>query len=125
LYPKPQSVLFEPLADEEVSEALRLAARATELEPDDEAVMAICAFVFASLSDEFERAGALADRAVALNPNLASAWSAKGWMSLYLRDPSLSLEAFGRAIRLNPLDPFLLPNILFWLCVRGPVVWRI
>src|ERR1700730_8494511 len=112
-------VLFEPLAEEEVSEGLLFAARAIELAPDDEAVMAMCAFVFATLNDEFERGGALADRAVALNPNLASAWSAKGWMNLYLGEPSLSVEAFGRAIRLHPLDPLLWPNILFGYACAG------
>src|SRR5262249_883383 len=47
------------------------------------------------------------DRALAINPNFASAWYFSGWTRLLLGEAELALEHFRHARRLSPLDPFL------------------
>jgi len=107
-----RNVFLVPVTEEERLEALQMAARAGELEPDDAHVLAITSIVFGNLNDEFERGAACAERAVAVNPNLAAAWNARGWMNLHLGEPEIALDAFGRSLRLNPLDPVMVPRIL-------------
>jgi adenylate cyclase len=48
----------------------------------------------------------LADRAVALNPNLPPAWNAKGWVHRNAGLPEEAFQSFERAIRMSPVDPF-------------------
>jgi len=93
-----------PLADEERVEALRLATRALVLAGDDEFVLAWASLIFAYLNDEIERGSDLADRALAINPNLSNGWNARGWISATLGDGARSLDAFDRAFRLSPAD---------------------
>ena len=50
-------------------------------------------------------ATALIDRALALDPNLAAAWHATGWVKLYRGEPEAAIEHLAQAMRLNPLDP--------------------
>src|SRR5207253_3067470 len=64
-----------------------------------------------------ERGAACADRAVIINPNLAAAWNARGWMHLHLGEPEIAFDSFGRSMRLNPLDPILRPRITFGYAV--------
>jgi adenylate cyclase len=45
------------------------------------------------------------DRALALNPNSADAWGAKGWVLILRNRSEPAIEAFQRAMRLSPLDP--------------------
>ena len=94
----------QPLTDQERFEALQLATRALVLAGDDELVLASAALIFASLNDEFERGSDLADRALAINPNLSGGWTARGWISVSLGDGARALDAFDRAFRLNPAD---------------------
>src|SRR5262249_32037113 len=42
------------------------------------------------------------DRALELNPNLASAWAHSGWINIWLGYPDVALEHLGRATRLDP-----------------------
>jgi Tfp pilus assembly protein PilF len=107
-----KNVEIQPVTREECAEGLRLAARSLELANDDATVLMCAAFVFANLGQEFERGAALADRAVALNPNLSAAWNAKGWINMHLGDNERAVEAFDRVLRLNPLDPEMVPNVL-------------
>jgi len=100
--------LGQDLGEGESSKALELSARAAELAPDDGLVLARCALVVAFLSDDWEKAMALAERAVNLNPNVAMAWGVLGWIRNLLGEPERALEAFDRAARLNPLDRIML-----------------
>jgi TolB-like protein/class 3 adenylate cyclase len=93
-----------PLTEKERIETLQLTTRALLLAGDDELVLAWAALVFASLNDEIERGSDLADRALAINPNLSSGWNARGWISAALGDGERALDAFDRATRLNPAD---------------------
>ena len=47
------------------------------------------------------------DRALVLNPNLAAAWLASGWLRAFQRDAAVALEHVARAMRLSPLDPLM------------------
>jgi predicted Zn-dependent protease len=54
------------------------------------------------------RAGiALLDRALVLNPNLASAWFLAGFLRTWNGEPDAAIERFAHAMRLSPLDPEL------------------
>jgi adenylate cyclase len=89
---------------EERTEAVSFAKRAIELAPDDAIVLGRAAYVLGNLNDEIERGVALADRSIALNPNLAMAWTIKGYLSVLLGDMIPAKQAIDHSIRLNPLD---------------------
>src|SRR5262249_21738248 len=55
------------------------------------------------------------DRALALNVNLAAAWSVSGWMQLCLGKGEIAIDHAMRAMRLSPLDP----GIYLWQCIAG------
>jgi len=50
------------------------------------------------------------ERAVALDPNAAWAWSRLGWVENYANHPDRAIEYFQRALRLSPLDPMNFNN---------------
>ena len=43
-----------------------------------------------------------------LNSNLAEAWNFGGWVKIWYGEPETAIERFARAMRLSPLDPWLL-----------------
>jgi tetratricopeptide (TPR) repeat protein len=47
----------------------------------------------------------LLDRALVLNPNLASAWFLGGFLRVWGGESDGAIEHFARAMRLSPLDP--------------------
>jgi adenylate cyclase len=49
----------------------------------------------------------MADRAVALNPNLFDAWYCRGWVNLLAGLPEEAVRSFERAMRMSPVDPLL------------------
>jgi hypothetical protein len=54
---------------------------------------------------EVEAARNFVDRAVLVNPNLAGAWWASGWIRVYLGESDTAIDHLTRAMRLSPLDP--------------------
>lgn len=52
----------------------------------------------------------LLERAVAIDPNSAWAWSRLGWLDNYGDQPERAVEKFERALRLSPLDPMNFNN---------------
>jgi TolB-like protein/class 3 adenylate cyclase/Tfp pilus assembly protein PilF len=100
------------VTDEERSEAVQLATRALALAGDDEAVLTWAAMIFAYWNDELERGSDLSDRALAINPNNSSCWEARGWISVTLGDSARALDAFDRAIRLNPANDWMVLNAM-------------
>lgn len=126
-----RNVFNLPITEELRSEALQMIGTGLALAGDDEGVLANAAFVLANLNNEFERGAALASQAIAINSNYANGWNAVGWMNLCLGNVDIASDAFARAIRLNPIDPILVPNVLNGLsCARmlsGPhdegIVW--
>jgi tetratricopeptide (TPR) repeat protein len=61
----------------------------------------------AFVTGDCEGGVALIDRALVLNPNLASAWNASGWVRTFLGEADTGIEHLARAMRLSPLDPLM------------------
>jgi TolB-like protein/Tfp pilus assembly protein PilF len=92
--------------DRDIAEAARLARRAVALGQDDAVALCTAGFALADVVDEPEDGDALIDRALALNPNLAMAWTFSGWVKTSLGKPDLAIERLAHATRLSPLDPY-------------------
>jgi TolB-like protein len=101
---------------QDVTEIERLARRAGELGQDD--AVALCRGGFALGYAVGDRPGgaALINRALVLNPNLATAWLLSGWIRAFLGEPEVAIEHLMRAMRLSPLDPltFLAEGGIAW-----------
>jgi TolB-like protein len=91
----------------ENAEGARLARRAVELGGEDAVALARGGHALAYLLGDVETAIAFLDRALALNPNLATAWYLSGWVRMYGGEPDVAIEHQTRAMRLSPLDPDL------------------
>jgi TolB-like protein/class 3 adenylate cyclase len=90
----------------ETAEAVRLAQRAVELDSDDALPLSSAALTFIILGVDFNYGRALLERALLLNPNLMLAWLGMGWVNIWNGEAEPAIEAFTRAMRLSPLDPF-------------------
>ncbi|MGH6932867.1 MAG: tetratricopeptide repeat protein, partial [Dongiaceae bacterium] len=86
------------------AEALKLAERAAQLSSDDPLILAVLGAVHTFVRN-FGTARVLLERAVALDPNSAWAWSRLGWLEVYSDRPTNGIQHFERALRLSPLDP--------------------
>jgi len=85
--------------------SLRLARQALEAERDDAETICQAAWTLFFLAGEWAMAAAL-DRALALNPNAAHAWLARGTIRAHSNQPAAAIEAIERARRLSPFDPY-------------------
>jgi adenylate cyclase len=83
----------------------RLAQRAVELGKDDAIALATGGYALMYVACDLREGATLIDRALALNSNLAEAWSNGGWAKNWLGEPQLAIERFARAMRLSPVDP--------------------
>jgi TolB-like protein len=88
----------------EIAEGARLAWRAVELGKDDAVALARGGHALALLVGELDSGVAFIDRALALDPNLARAWYASGWVRVYRGEPEVAIDHQARAMRLSPLD---------------------
>ena len=91
--------------EEEIAETVRLARRAVELDKDDAVALSCGGFALAYVAGELDAGVAFIDRALLLNPNLATAWIVSGWVRVWLGEPEVAIEHLARATRLSPLDP--------------------
>jgi len=91
--------------EREIAEGVRLARQAAALGKEDPTALWSSGRSLAYLAGELETGAAHIDRALLLNPNLAAAWSARGWVRIFLGAPADAIECFERAMRLSPLDP--------------------
>ena len=94
----------QPLTTEMRAEALRLANIGAQLGSEDAFVLARCGHTLVYLGNEFDRGAAMVEKALSLNPNLATARASLGWISVITCDPKRAIENFQLTIRLNPLD---------------------
>jgi TolB-like protein len=90
---------------QEIAEGTRLARRAVELGRDDAVALTRSGHALAHLAGDLDGGIALLDRALVLNPNLASAWFLGGFLRVWHGEPDDAIEHFARAMRLSPLDP--------------------
>ena len=89
----------------ERNEALRLLHLALSLDDGDPEILARAALVSAFMVGDSESEIEMADRAVALNPNLFEAWHDRGWVYKIAGLPEQAVESFERAFRVSPIDP--------------------
>jgi tetratricopeptide (TPR) repeat protein len=82
-----------------------LARRAVELGEDDAVALTRGGHALGHFAGDLDGGIALIDRALRLNPNLASAWFLGGFLRIWNGKPDSSTEYFERAMRLSPLDP--------------------
>lgn len=91
-----------------IAEVKKLTQRAVELGKDDANALAAGGNALAFVVGDLGVGAGLVDRAIALNSNLAEAWNFGGWVKLWLGEPESAIERFARAVRLSPLDPWLM-----------------
>lgn len=91
----------------EIAKAEKLARRAVELGQEDAIALTMGARALVYLIGDFQAGAVLYDRALTLNPNLAIAWNASGWLRSRLGQHELALDHLTRAMRLSPLDPLM------------------
>jgi len=89
----------------EIAEGTRLARRAVELGGDDAVALVRSATALHHFVGDIDGSIALLDRALILNPSLASAWFLGGFLRAWGGEPDSAIEHFSRAMRLSPLDP--------------------
>ncbi|MFQ3452072.1 tetratricopeptide repeat protein [Bradyrhizobium sp. UFLA01-814] len=91
-----------------IAEVKKLTQRAVELGKDDATALSASGNALAFVVGDVGVDAGLVDRALALNSNLAEAWNFGGWVKIWLGEPEAAIERFARALRLSPLDPWLM-----------------
>jgi TolB-like protein len=91
--------------EREIAEGTRLVRRAVALGQDDAVALASSVHALAHLAGDLDSGMASADRALALDPNLAAGWFVGGFVRIWRGQPEDGIERLVRAMRLNPLSP--------------------
>ncbi|MEE1611625.1 adenylate/guanylate cyclase domain-containing protein [Microvirga sp. CF3016] len=89
---------------EDKRETLRLAQAAAAIAHDDPFILTVLGAAL-TITREYQRAGSMLERALALDPNSAWAWNRSGWLHNYQHDPEVAILHFERSLRLSPFDP--------------------
>jgi adenylate cyclase len=89
--------------------ARSLAERAANLSGDDPLILTVLGAV-ATFVRNYGTARVLLERALAIDPNCAWAWSRLGWIENYSDRPQNALSHFEQALRLSPIDPMNFNN---------------
>jgi adenylate cyclase len=89
---------------EDKQKAFRLAQDAASLDNNDPLVLTVLSAAYA-LVGQFDLGLAAVERALAIDPNSAWAWTRSGYLNVYTLCPDRAIEHFEHAIRLSPLDP--------------------
>jgi len=92
---------------QELAEATRWARKAADLGKDDAVALSFAGLAFGYAAGDPATGLALIDKALLLNPNLAAAWTASGFLRAFRGDPDLAIEHSARAMRFSPLDPLM------------------
>ena len=93
--------------EQETVETERLALKAVDLGRDDAVALSLGGEALAFVVGDYNSGAAFIDRALALNPNLATAWLFSGWVRADLGDTEGALQRLATAIRMSPVDPFM------------------
>ena len=89
---------------DEIAEAERLGRQAGALGKDDAVALWTGGFALAYVVGDLDTGNSFIDHALALNPNLTLAWTASGWVRVWLGEPESAIEREARAMRLSPQD---------------------
>ncbi len=90
--------------EREAVEAMALARKAVRLGRNDAIALANAGFVLA-LFGAVDEGSAQIEKALTINPNLATAWHVGAVAAVFRGDTGMCLEHASRAIRLSPQDP--------------------
>jgi TolB-like protein/Tfp pilus assembly protein PilF len=93
--------------EQEIAEGSRLARRAVEVGKDDAVALARGGHALGFLVGDLDSGVIFLDRALLLNPNLATAWVLSGLLRFYRGETEVAIEHLARAMCLSPLDPTL------------------
>jgi adenylate cyclase len=93
--------------EKDKADTARIARRAIELGKDDAVALTFGGFSLAYVVGDLDDGAAMIDQALALNPNLAAAWSYSGWIRTYRGEMEPAIEHQVRAMRLSPLDALI------------------
>ncbi len=93
--------------EEDRAQCARFARHAIRYGDDDAAALARAGLALTFVCGELDEGAASTERAVRLNPNLASTRYASGWIKIWLGEPEAAMEHFAQAMRLSPFDPLL------------------
>ena len=115
--------------DSETKEVLRLSHSAAELGGDDAVALSFGGLALGRVAGEIEAGIEMVDRALVLNPNLASAWNASGFLRTFLGDYDLAIEHLSHTMRLNPLDYLIFHTqaataLAYFLAGRNKMAWK-
>ncbi len=91
---------------DERAEGQRLIELASETVGDDPTALTALSTGIMLLFADLDRARLYVDRALALDPNHAWAWTRLGFLNVYSGKPADGQSCFEQGIRLSPLDPF-------------------
>jgi tetratricopeptide (TPR) repeat protein len=95
---------------QEIAETARLARRAAELGRNDAVALGTGGIALTFVVGELDEGATMIERALELNPNLATTWLFSGWQRISLGEPDVAIEHLARAIRLSPFDPLTQEN---------------
>lgn len=103
-----QQIVYNWVADfaAERAKGLPLIEIAVRTAGDDPTALAAIASAMVLLEGNVRRGVEFIDRALALDPNHAWAWTRRGFADIYLGEPEKAFSSFETAMRLSPLDPF-------------------
>jgi TolB-like protein len=91
----------------EITEGVRLARRAVELDKGDAVALTRSGHALGHLAGDLPGGIALLDKALVLNPNLAAAWFLGAYVKLWHGETDAAIEHFTHAMHLSPVDPEL------------------
>jgi len=90
---------------QEIEEASRLGRRAVELGKDDAVALSRAGHALGYVVEDLDAGTLFIDRALVLNPNLASTWYTSGWLRVWLGEPDVAVQHFTHFMRMSPVDP--------------------
>ena len=90
--------------DHEIAETRKLARSAADLGRDDAVALYTAGAALVVVVGDIDDGGALIDRALLLNPNLAPAWQFSAMAKAFLGQHEVAIEHAARAMRLSPQD---------------------
>ena len=99
------TLAYSPDDERDFREADELSRRALESDPADPIALSVAALIPVVLRRDYQAGGDLIDRSLAINPNDARAWLARGFISAWEGEIEAAMTAFEKAMRLSPLDP--------------------
>ena len=104
--------------EEDRARSVSLASRALRLAGDDADVLAGVAAMKAWLEDDPVAGLALAEKAVAINPGAANAWTTRGATRLLVGDLDRAAEDLESSLRLDPVGYERMANVIFMSMAR-------